>query len=103
MTGEVANVTAVMSPVILRLVGLAIALGALGYGMFAERHTVRAFAFDEERTLPGAAWSEAPETALWPASFCEGATVDGFVRQGDGLYSVFTTAAGQASIRDCKT
>lgn len=93
-----------MTRMILRLAGLAIVLGTLAYGLFVERHQVHAFAFDEVRSLPGAALREAPDAApWWPSGFCEGATVDGFVRQGDGLYSVFTTAAGQASIRDCKT
>lgn len=92
-----------MSPPVLRLCALLSVVAVLAYAA-VQRHTIASYAGDPPRTLPGVALREAPEiTPWWPSSFAEGATVEAFLRRGDGLYNVYSLQSGEASLKDCKT
>lgn len=92
-----------MSPPILRLCALLAVVAVLAYAA-GQRLAVASYAGDGPRALPGMALSEAPETApWWPSSFAEGATVEAFLRRGEGLYNVYSLQSGEASLKDCKT
>lgn len=91
-----------MSPPVLRLCALLLVVAVLAYGL--RGHQVAAFTAGESRDLPGLALREAPAASpWWPSSFVEGATVEAFIRRGDGLFNVYSLQSGEASLKDCKT
>jgi hypothetical protein len=92
-----------MSRAVLRIAALSVVLAVLGFGLW-QRQQVASFASDERRDIPGMALRDGPEASpWWPASFAEAATVEAFVRRGDGLFNVYSLSSGQASLKDCKT
>jgi hypothetical protein len=75
---------------IVRIAAVVVALGALAYGLFGERHEVSSA-------------HAAPPTRLSGFAFIEKATYDGLARTRSGLYDIFDQAPATARVTECKT
>ncbi len=89
--------------VAIRITALCAVLTLLAWGVFGERHEVHSFADASVRMVPGGSLNEGDGQPWWPASWCEAAATDAFVRREDGLYHLATLAPGRASLKDCAT
>ena len=89
--------------VAIRIAALCAIFAIFAWGVFGERHEVRSFADATTRMVPGGSLSEGAGQPWWPASMCEAAATDAFVRRSDGLYHLATLAPGRASLKDCAT
>jgi hypothetical protein len=89
--------------VAIRIAALCAVIAILAWGVYGERHDVRSFADDQVRIVPGGSLAEGSGQPWWPASMCEAAATDAFVRRDDGLYHLATLAPGRASLKDCAT
>lgn len=89
--------------VAIRIAALCAVFAILAWGVFAERHEVRSFADGQVRIVPGGSIAEGDGQPWWPASLCEAAATDAFVRRDGVLYHLATLAPGRASLKDCAT